>query len=147
MAFRYEKTLDYRVTEVIFYTGVNDKFEWLAKTSQNILARKKTAILVVAESDRSLVFEKLWTHTDISFIGSCEDKLDSNRRLILGSPLGLKDREVCINFSDDIPLDFSSWKYLLEYVPEKTSSREAARKKYKWYQERGYPLKTLTGKA
>jgi DNA polymerase-3 subunit chi len=135
------------VTEVIFYTGINDKFEWLAKTSQNILARKKTAILLVADSDRSLVFEKLWTHTDISFIASCEDELDSNRRLILGPPLGLEDREVYINFSEDIPLDFSSWRYLLEYVPEETSSREAARKKYKWYQERGYPLKTLTRKA
>ncbi len=135
------------MTEVIFYTGVNDKFEWLAKTSQNILARKKTAVLLMAESDRSIVIEKLWTHTDISFIGNCEDELDSNRRLILGLPLGLKDREVFINISEDIPLDFSSWKYLLEYVPEETLSRGAARKKYKWYQERGYPLKTLIHKS
>ncbi len=135
------------MTEVIFYTGVNDKFEWLAKTSQNILARKKTAVLLMEESDRRIVFEKLWTHTDISFIGNCEDELDSNRRLILGLPLGLKDREVFINISEDIPLDFSSWKYLLEYVPEEASSREAARKKYKWYQERGYPIKTLKRKA
>ena len=135
------------MTKVIFYTGVTDKFEWLAKTSQNILSRKKTAILLVADNDRSLASAKLWTYTDISFIGNSEDDLDSNRRLILGPPLGLKDREVYINFSDDIPLDFSSWRYLLEYVPEETSSREAARKKYKWYQERGYPLKTLTRKA
>ena len=135
------------MTEVIFYTGVNDKFEWLAKTSQNILARKKTAVLLMEESDRRIVFEKLWAHTDISFIGNCEDELDSNRRLILGPPLGLKDREVFINISEDIPLDFSSWKYLLEYVPEETLSRGGARKKYKWYQERGYPLKTLTRKA
>ena len=135
------------MTEVIFYTGIADKFEWLAKTCQKILARKKTAILLVADDDRKLVCEKLWTHTDISFIGNCEDELDSNRRLILGSPLGLKDREVYINFSEDIPLDFSSWKYLLEYVPEETLSRGGARKKYKWYQERGYPLKTLTYKS
>jgi len=135
------------VTKVIFYTGVTNKFEWLAKTSQNILSRKKTAILLVADNDRSLASEKLWTYTDISFIGNCEDDLDSNRRLILGSPLGLKDREVYINFTKDVPLDFSSYKYLLEYVPDVTSSREAARKKYKWYQDRGYPLKTLTRKA
>jgi DNA polymerase-3 subunit chi len=135
------------VTEVIFYTGIADKFEWLAKTCQKILARKKTAILLVADDDRKLVCEKLWTHTDISFIGNSEDELDSNRRLILGSPLGLKEREVCINFIKDIPLDFSSYKYLLEYVPEVTSSREAARQKYKWYHDRGYPLKTLPRKA
>jgi DNA polymerase-3 subunit chi len=135
------------VTEVIFYTGITDKFEWLAKTCQKILARKKTAILLVADNDRKLVCEKLWTHDDISFIGNSEDELDSNRRLILGSPLGLKDREVYVNLINDIPIDFSSYKYLLEYVPEETSRREAARKKYKWYQDRGYPLKTLPGKA
>ena len=135
------------MTEVIFYTGVTDKFEWLAKTCQKILARKKTAIVLVADSDRSLVCEKLWTHTDVSFIGNCEDSIDSSRRLILGSPLGLKDREVCINFIQDVPIDFSSYKYLLEYVPEEPFSREAARKKYKWYQDRGYPLKTLTRRA
>jgi DNA polymerase-3 subunit chi len=135
------------VTEIIFYTGVNDKFEWLAKTSQNILARKKTAILLVTANDRSLVCEKLWTHTDSSFISNCEEDLASNGRLIIGSPRGIEDREVYINFSEDIPPDFSSWGYLLEFVPEETSSREAARKKYKWYQERGYPLKTLTHKA
>ena len=135
------------MTKVIFYTGVTDKFEWLAKTSQNILSRKKTAILLVADDDRSLASAKLWTYTDISFIGNCEDELDSNRRLILGPPLGLKDREVCINFIQDVPIDFSSYKYLLEYVPEEPFSREAARRKYKWYQDRGYPLKTLARRA
>ena len=135
------------MTEVIFYTGVADKYEWLAETCQKILARKKTAILHIADNDRRLVCEKLWTHTDISFIGNSEDELDSNRRLILGPPLGLKYREVCINFIEDIPLDFSSYQYLLEYVPEETSSRGAARQKYKWYQDRGYPLKTLRGTA
>ena len=135
------------MTEIIFYTGVNDKFEWLAKTSQNILACKKTAILLVAASDQSLVCEKLWTHTDSSFISNCEEELASNGRLIIGSPLGLEDREVCINFIEDIPLDFSSYKYLLEYVPEEASSRQAARRKYKWYQDRGYPLKTLPRKS
>jgi len=135
------------VTEIIFYTGVNDRFEWLARTSQNILARNKTAILLVAASDQSLVCEKLWTHTDSSFISNREEELVSNGRLIIGSPLSLEDREVYINFSEGIPPDFSSWNYLLEYVPEETSSREAARKKYKWYQERGYPLKTLAHKA
>jgi len=135
------------VTEIIFYTGVNDKFEWLAKTSQNILACKKPAILLVAASDQSLVCEKLWTHADSSFISNCEEELASNGRLIIGSPLGLEDREVCINFIEDIPLDFSSYKYLLEYVPEEASSRQAARRKYKWYQDRGYPLKTLPRKS
>ena len=135
------------MTEVIFYTGITDKFEWLAKTSQNVLARRKTAIVSVADSDRRLVCEKLWTYTDISFIGNCEIASDSNRRLILGTPLGLKDREVCINFIQDIPIEFSSYKYLLEYVPEEPSIREAARKKYKWYQDRGYRLKTLPRKT
>jgi len=135
------------LTEVIFYTGVADKYEWLAETCQKILARKKTAILHIADNDRRLVCEKLWTHTDISFIGNSEDELDSNRRLILGPPLGLQDREVYINFIRDIPLDFSSYKYLLEYVPEEASSRQAARQKYKWYQDRGYPLKTLPRKS
>ena len=135
------------MTEIIFYTGVNDRFEWLARTSQNILARNKTAILLVAASDQSLVCEKLWTHADSSFISNCEEELASNGRLIIGSPLGLEDREVCINFIEDIPLDFSSYKYLLEYVPEEASSRQAARRKYKWYQDRGYPLKTLPRKS
>jgi DNA polymerase-3 subunit chi len=135
------------VTEVIFYTGVIDKFEWLAKTSQKILDRKKTAILLAPDNERKLVCEKLWTHTDVSFIGNTLYEIDSSQILILGTHLGLEDREVCINFTMDVPLVFSSYKYLIEYVPENPSNREAARERYKWYQGRGYPIKTLAFKG
>ena len=61
------------MTKVIFYTNVSDKFDWLARTAEKVLARKKTACILVNEIDRDEVFAKLWSFADISFIGISED--------------------------------------------------------------------------
>jgi DNA polymerase-3 subunit chi len=132
------------VTKVIFYTGVFDKFDWLARTAEKILARKKTACILVNEIDRSQVSAKLWSFTDTSFIGISEGSRGNVfGELVLGIPKGLEDRNICINFRDEVPSTFSSFEHLIEFAPSEEKDRCAARKRYKWYRERGYLIQTV----
>jgi len=132
------------VTKVIFYTNVFDKFDWLARTAEKVLARKKTACILVNEIDRDEVSAKLWSFTDTSFIGISEDtRGDVGVELVLGVPRGLEDRNICINFRDEVPSNFSSFEHLIEFAPSEEKDRSAARKRYKWYRERGYLIQTV----
>ena len=132
------------MTKVIFYTNVFDKFDWLARTAEKVLARKKTACILVNKIDRDEVFAKLWSFADISFIGISEDSRgDVGGELVLGVPKRLEDRNICINFKDEVPSNFSSFEHLIEFVPSEEKDRSTARKRYKWYHERGYLIQTI----
>lgn len=57
--------------------------------------------------------------------------------------------EVLLNLSDEVPHFFSGFRRVLELVPSDPPGRERARTRYRFYRERGYPLRqhTLGGGA
>ena len=51
------------------------------------------------------------------------------------------DREVLINLSDEVPYFFSSFETTLEVIHDEPKAKAVGRERYRYYQERGYPLK------
>ena len=49
--------------------------------------------------------------------------------------------DLLINLSDDVPLYFSRFEHVLEIID--ANAPEAGRRRYQFYQERGYPLQTF----
>jgi|TARA_Y100000310_G_scaffold286082_1_gene309983 DNA polymerase-3 subunit chi len=51
------------------------------------------------------------------------------------------DKEVLVNLGATVPSFFSQFDRVTEVVPKDEGKREATRNNYKFYQERGYPLR------
>lgn len=49
---------------------------------------------------------------------------------------------VLVNMASEIPLFFSQFERVTEIVAQDEQSRQSARQRYRFYQERGYPMET-----
>ncbi len=50
------------------------------------------------------------------------------------------DIQVLLNMSAEVPFFFSRFETMLEVVHDEQQTREMGRERYRYYQERGYPL-------
>jgi len=89
--------------------------------------------------------DMLWTFTTNSFLphGRYEEDSDSTHPVLLGhavEPEGPSD--VLVNLSSDVPVFFSRFNRVAELVGGDEAQRQAARERYRFYQDRGYTLNT-----
>ena len=89
--------------------------------------------------------DMLWTYRDGSFLphGLYEASAGSTHPVLLGhavEPEGTSD--VLVNLSNDIPAFFSRFNRVAELVGCDEAQRESARKRYRYYKDRGYILNT-----
>ncbi len=99
--------------------------------------------------DQSMrIDDLLWSFSDISFIphGRVEHVEVDKTPVLIGHedpPQNLHD--IMINMSDSVPLFFGRFDRLIEIVDKSSATEEsqfAARERYRFYKERGYPLNT-----
>ncbi|MGD8378483.1 MAG: DNA polymerase III subunit chi, partial [Gammaproteobacteria bacterium] len=50
--------------------------------------------------------------------------------------------ETLVNLHSEVPLFFSRFERVAEIVPADEAARQTARERYRFYKDRGYPLKT-----
>jgi len=89
--------------------------------------------------------DMLWTFRDGSFLphGLYNENAGSTHPVLLGhavDPEGPSD--VLVNLSSDVPLFFSRFARVAELVGGDEAQRESARKRYRFYKDRGYTLNT-----
>lgn len=87
----------------------------------------------------------LWVFRQGSFIPHCQSS-DENRQeaaVLIGYD-GLPEiqPDVLINLADEVPNFFTRFERVAEIVSGNEASRQAARERFKFYRERGYPLET-----
>lgn len=93
-----------------------------------------------------LLDNQLWQFRADSFVphrllGADEivNKVDSDPvQLSSGEPAN--DRHVLINLASTVPTFFSRFERTLEVVNQAENVRDAGRERYRFYQQRGYPL-------
>jgi DNA polymerase-3 subunit chi len=49
---------------------------------------------------------------------------------------------VLVNLADEVPMFFSRFRRLLEFIGPDESDRQAGRSRFKFYRDRGYPIET-----
>ena len=97
-----------------------------------------------AEQAKSLD-DMLWVFRQGSFVPHClsnaADQADS--AVVIGHE-GLPEiqPDVLINLADSVPNFFTRFERVAEIVSGDEPSRQIARKRFKFYRERGYPLET-----
>jgi DNA polymerase-3 subunit chi len=87
--------------------------------------------------------ELLWTFSSTSFIPHSSTCDDGGQAVILSTEKKtLKNYEILINLTHDVPEYAGKFSRVIESTGYNEAMRENARKKYKYYKDRGYPLFT-----
>lgn len=92
---------------------------------------------------QSRLDDLLWTFRAGSFVPHARTVEDATAPVLIGGgepPEGVDD--VLINLAPDVPGFFSRFQRLAELVSPDRTQRSQARTRYKFYQDRGYPLET-----
>jgi len=90
--------------------------------------------------------EQLWEFRADSFVPHRLLESDEIVQTTLSEPVQLSigepgnDRRVLINLANAVPTFFSRFERTLEVVNQAEPVREAGRERYRFYQQRGYPL-------
>ena len=106
---------------------------------------------VFVHADEVSVLEALdasmWTFRANSFVAhgivreSEIETLDSLDPVQLSCAAPASDRTLLINLAREVPLFFSRFERTLEVIDQSDTVRDAGRSRYRFYQDRGYPLK------
>lgn len=87
----------------------------------------------------------MWTWKDTAFVphAPAHDAAAATTPITLGhSDVTPLSHDVLINLGEDVPTFFSRFERVMETSGADEQSRNAARDRYRYYQERGYALKT-----
>jgi DNA polymerase-3 subunit chi len=132
------------MTEIDFYSG-GDKLSIACRLV--VKAARKGLKVMVYTSDAATVeqFDKLlWTFAPTDFIPHCraDDKLADVTPVILSHNANkLPHDEVLLNLDVDTPSFFSRFHRLIEITGTTPEDTHAARKRYRFYQDRGYEIR------
>src|SRR3569623_648380 len=133
------------MTRIDFHTNVADKLGFACR-----LARKARAancqVVMLADNQTQLAAldEALWTFSDQDFL----PHVKADHALAAQTPIVLADsdeaelphHQVLINLSMRTPTHFARFERLIEIVSADDAARLAGRERYRYYQQRGYPL-------
>lgn len=101
-----------------------------------------------SQQDAAELDELLWTFNQGSFLPHQRIENNSPSPITIGYGLlafnetPLDDYDVMINLSHDIPKHFSRFSRVAEIVGSGEEARTQSRERYRFYRDRGYPLKS-----
>ncbi len=132
------------MTRVDFYAGSNDTGRTVFSLTQKaVRAGHRVWILTRDAAHSAALDSQLWTDPPGGFLPHCaaEHPLAARTPVVIGhDPTAVPHEDVLINLRDDTPACFSRFGRLLEVVGNESASVQAARERYKFYRDRGYPL-------
>ena len=136
------------MTRIDFYSlkerSKGDRFLLTCRLVERIHAAGHRILIHVPDREQARHLDRLlWTFKQQSFLPhGLADNSDLELTPILIDPDGNQGREnqVLINLALEVPTFFGSFERLCELVDQEPSVREAGRKRYAYYRDRGYPL-------
>lgn len=136
------------MTRVDFHSNIPDKIAYTCRLIRK--ARKANCrVVVLADAEQLPALDAaLWTFSDFEFIAhvKSDDALAAQTPVILAdneadnaaSPLPHHD--VLINLTRQPPTMFARFERLFEIVSTDANDVASGRDRYRFYQQRGYPL-------
>jgi len=141
------------MTRVDFYFNAANKLEVARKLGAKALQAGQCALLFTQDEAVARELDTgLWSSPALSFLPHvrCGHPLARQTPLLIGASADeMRSPDVLINLSPEWPSCFSRFERLIELVSQDAEDRQAARQRYRFYQERGYALNSidLAGKA
>jgi len=134
------------VTQIDFYTRVEDRLHTACRIAAKARARGLRVTLYCPDREAASRLDRLlWSNPPTGFLPHCarDHRLAPVTPIILDASLEdpLHD-ELLINLHDEWPAAFSRFQRLAEIVSTADGDRELARRRFKFYRDRGYDIRT-----
>ena len=133
------------MTEIDFYTGVDDRVQFAARLCHKLFAMGKQVRVLTADPAMTARLDTLlWTTPATSFVPHCR----LSDRLAAETPVIVDDAaehsgpaDVLINLQLGQPAFFRRFERLAEIVTEEPDVVTAGRTKWQYYKQQGYTLR------
>lgn len=133
------------MTHIDFHSNVADKLTYACRLVRK--ARAADCKLVLLGSDHAQLAalnEALWNFSELDFLPhvTVEDPLAAQTPVILTDKdtAELPHHQILINLSGRMPAHFARFERMLEIISADEADITAGRERYRFYQQRGYPL-------
>jgi len=139
------------MTRIDFYVLPNDdlmeRLQLICKLSEKAIGRaQKVFIHSDSEEELRQLDQTLWDFRPVSFVphkllpkGYEANTLD-NEHVHLSCDSPGADRTLLINLANEVPTFFSRFERTLEIINDEARIKASGRLRYRYYQQRGYPL-------
>lgn len=132
------------MTEILFYTHVENKFHTACEISNKVLrSKRKMMVFAQDESDAAKIDRLLWTLPALGFLPHCavDHALAAATPIVISSdPDKLAYDDVLLNLHEAVQPFFSRYQRVIEIVSKDSADAAAARARYKFYKDRGYAI-------
>ena len=134
------------MTQVDFYTHADDKLAIACKLCAKAIANKMRVLVYTPDTQVSEKLSRLmWSVPQTSFIAHCAatDRLAALTPIIIdhNGATPVHD-ELLLNLRAEVPPSFSRFQRVIEIVTTDEDDSSAARARFRFYRERGYPINT-----
>jgi len=133
------------MTQVDFYTGVNDKLHTVCNLSQKAVQNGlRVLVHTPHQSILEALDELLWTYPATSFLPHCRNNAENSSRM----PIILSHQdeifphhEVLISLHSTCLPFFSRFKRVIEIVSQDTEDARLGRVRFCFYRDHGYNIR------
>ena len=139
------------MTRVDFYvlkhTKSNARLDFICRLADKVYNDGHRVLLHTDNEKQSgIVDDMLWTWRQGSFIPHeiQTEAATPDCPIVISHQSDLQTdlHDVLINMAADVPLFFSQFERVTEVVDQNEQTRQSARQRYRFYQDRGYPLES-----
>ena len=132
------------MTRIDFYAGSSDTSRTVFVLAQKaVRSGHRVWVLARDAAHAAEIDARLWADPPGGFLPHClaDHALAGRTPVVVGhDPDAVPHDDILINLRDESPPCFSRFKRLLEVVGGEPATVRAARERYKFYRDRGYPL-------
>ena len=133
------------MTTIDFYFNATDRFQVACRLAGKAFAQRKRLLIYAPQPDAAQRIDRmLWTWPATGFVPHCyaHDPLAAETPVLIAADDAAPDAgEVLLNLDASCPPHFERFDRLLEVVGQDDDARSAARERYRYYRDRGYPIR------
>ncbi len=132
------------MTRVDFHFNVPDKLRYGCRLVRKIYRARSRVLVYCNDRERLSQFDQLlWTFSQHDFIPhvAAGDALAAETPVLLcAEPIDSASHQILVNLGDTMPPMFARFERLIEVVAADEADRQAARARWRYYRDRGYPM-------
>lgn len=133
------------MTRIDFHSNVPDKIVYACRLTRKARAADFRVVLLAGNrQDLMTLDQALWTFSELEFLPHvmADDPLAASTPIILtdSDDAEFPHHQILVNLSGDTPAHFARFERMFEIISSNEADKVAGRARYRFYQQRGYPL-------
>lgn len=140
------------MTRIDFHSDVPDKIAYACRLVRKARSANCNVVLLTANAQQlASLDDALWTFSEQDFLPHvrADDPLAARTPIILtdNEQQEVPHHQILINLTDTTPVHFARFERMFEIIASDNEDKTAGRDRYRFYQQRGYPLTHVVAKS